>query len=301
MRKALSLSLVLAFSSSQVLFAASGDIMLDAPIASPQTATSATTVSPMPVMPTTNTSATNTPTLLAAPNPNATTTAPTNTPSLGSSLGEYKTVSCTSNSLFSTNNCDQCFDGGSVKIGDRLTGLFDNWVNNSSNVYIAYKEEQKNPNLVKLTNSTWSSSPSDETKLWRYGTDIIWISSGTGGKTQYILPAGQKVKLLESELGAGYTLEKTTAKNGEVVGLVKFPVVYHSIDASTASEGSANTHYECATYSLSAPVAPVTPTATGTTIPKTVTETKTGPETLLLIVAAFFIAFGMMFSLRKRV
>jgi hypothetical protein len=210
-------------------------------------------------------------------------------------------VSCGSNSLFSTNNCDQCFDGGSVKVWERLTGLFDNWVNNSSNIYIAYKEEQKNPSLVKLTNSTWSSSPSDETKLWRYGTDIIWISSGSGGKTQYILPAGQKVKFLESELGAGYTLEKTTAKNGEVVGLVKFPVVYHAIDASSASEGPANTHYECATYSLSAPAKPVEPAGTGSTVPKAVTEAKTGPETLLLIVAAFFIAFGMMFSLRKRV
>jgi hypothetical protein len=30
------------------------------------------------------------------------------------------------------------------------------------------------------------------------------------------------------------------------------------------------------------------------------TQTETGPETLLLIAAAFFIAFGMMMTLRKR-
>jgi len=298
MRKVLSLLFVFAFSSSQLLFAASGDSVIDISMTFPQTVSTGTMTASASLIPDPTT---NTPSLLAAPNPNAATITSTQKSSLGSSLGEYKSVSCSSNSLFSTNNCDQCFDGGSVKVGERLTGLFDNWVNNSSNIYIAYKEEQKNPNLIKLTNSTWSSSPSDESKVWRYGTDIIWISSGTGGKTQYILPTGQKVKLFESELGAGYTLEKTTAKNGETDGLVKFPVVYHTIDATSASEGAANTHYECATYSLSVPATPVTPTSTGTTIPKTVTETKTGPETLLLIVAAFFIAFGMMFSLRKRV
>lgn len=30
------------------------------------------------------------------------------------------------------------------------------------------------------------------------------------------------------------------------------------------------------------------------------TKTETGPETLILIAAAFFIAFGLMFTLRKR-
>jgi hypothetical protein len=81
--------------------------------------------------------------------------------------------------------------------------------------------------------------------------------------------------------------------------MLKFPVVYHTADSSGV-ESVASTHYECATYTLSAPVvAPAT--ATGKVIAKEVTETKTGPEALLLILAAFFIAFGMMFSLRKRV
>ena len=79
--------------------------------------------------------------------------------------------------------------------------------------------------------------------------------------------------------------------------MLRFPIVSHAVDATTGSEGMATTHYECATYALSAPVAP-----TQTKPPvEEVTQTKTGPETLLLILAAFFIAFGMMFSLRKRV
>lgn len=37
--------------------------------------------------------------------------------SMGSSLGEYKTVACSTNAAFSTNSCGQCFDGGLVKVG----------------------------------------------------------------------------------------------------------------------------------------------------------------------------------------
>lgn len=48
------------------------------------------------------------------------------------SLGENKSVSCSSNSAFGTNSCDECFDGGSVTVGKRLTGLFDNWTNNTT-------------------------------------------------------------------------------------------------------------------------------------------------------------------------
>ncbi len=107
---------------------------------------------------------------------------------------------------------------------------------------------------------------------------------------------------MESDLVAGYKLEKTDKKNGEVVGMLRFPLVSHVIDAS-ANEGAANTAYECATFTVAAATvtspAPATPEKKPT--PNEITSTKTGPETLLLIVAAFFIAFGLMFSLRRRV
>ena len=90
-----------------------------------------------------------------------------------------------------------------------------------------------------------------------------------------------------------------------MIGLLRFPVVSHAVDATTGTEGAATTHYECVSYTLSAPVAPtpVTPEPTKPTppTPAEVTKTATGPaETLILIIAASFIAFGMMFSLRKR-
>lgn len=244
-------------------------------------------------VPTSTTSAPTAPTTATTPTMNA---APSAAPSVGSSLGEYASVACSSNALFGSNSCDQCFEGGSVKVGDSLTGLFDNWTNNTPNALTAYKEEQKMPNMVKVGNTNWVSTPTDETKMWKYPVDVQWISTGTGGKSQYILAAASKVKFMEADIGAKYVLEKTDKKNGDTVGILRFPVVSHVVDITTGTEGAADTHYECVAYKLTASATPVTPTPT----PEQMTETKTGPETLVLIVAAFFIAFGLMFSLRRR-
>lgn len=234
--------------------------------------------------------------LNAAPNSTAT-LAPTNR-SLGTALGEFQSVNCASNPAFATNSCDQCFDGGSLKVGDTVSGLFDNWINNSTNIMIAYKEEQKYPNMVRFGNTTWTQNPPDESKFWKYSSEIVWVQAGSGGKNQYILPAGQSVKFIESDLGAGFKLERTDKKNGEVVGLLRFPLVSHTIDAS-ANESAASTAYECATFSVASNT--VAPPVENKPTPQEITTTKTGPETLLLIIAAFFIAFGLMFSLRRRV
>ena len=220
-------------------------------------------------------------------------------PSAGSALGEYKSVACNSSPAFATNSCNQCFVGGSVKIGDSVSGLFDNWTNATTNILIAYKDEQKLPNMVAL-GSTWTSTPVDQSKFWKNSADITWVPSGaSGSRMNYILQPGQKVRFVEADLGAGYKLTKSDKKNGEMIGLLRFPVVSHAVDTTTGTEGAATTHYECVSYTLAQATTP-TPTPT-TPPPAEVTKTQTGPaETLILIVAAFFIAFGMMFSLRKR-
>jgi hypothetical protein len=139
-------------------------------------------------------------TLGSTPVANSTAVNLTQQPSAGSSLGEYKTVSCSTNPSFTTNSCDQCFDGGSIKKDDTISGLYDNWTNPTSGILMAYKEEQKLPNLVTFGNTKWISMPSDESLLWKNSEDITWIPSGTGGKSQYILPAGQKVKFYQTDL-----------------------------------------------------------------------------------------------------
>ncbi len=222
---------------------------------------------------------------------------------INNTLGENKAVSCSSNPAFGTNSCDQCFDGGSVTVGKKLTGLFDNWTNDTaSSLMIAYQNEQKKPNIIAFGSTKWTGSPIDESKIWENSSDIIWTPAGSGAtKMNYILGAGQKVKFYQTALNAGYTLEKTDRKNGELVGMMKYPVVFHVLD-SAANEGSQKVFNECVAYNLSAPVVAVAPAPAKTPITPELTKTKTGPtETLVLIIAAFFIAFGLMFSLRKRI
>ena len=167
MQKALSLLVVLSLTTT-VVFAASGD--LPAPTATPV----APVVAPAQTAPTL-------PQLTAAPSTSV---------AMSTSLGENKSVSCVSNSAFATNSCDACFDGGSVTVGKRLTGLFDNWTNNSTGLMIAYQNEQKNPNMVSFGATTWTASPTDESKLWKSSSDIIWSPTQTGStKMQYILGA----------------------------------------------------------------------------------------------------------------
>lgn len=83
--------------------------------------------------------------------------------------------------------------------------------------------------------------------------------------------------------------------------MLRYPIVSHLVDGA-GNEGAAKTHYECVAYNLSASVVTPTPTPTPTPITPAITKTQTGPtETIILILAAFFIAFGLMFSLRKRI
>lgn len=298
MRKALS-ALIVATMITPAAFAATGDSPTTTTIKPPVPAVTTTSVAPMAAAE----AALPADGLSAAPNDTATVTA-TAAPAQSMNLGEYKSVACTSNSAFGTNSCDQCFESAPVKVGQRLTGLFDNWTNTTTSILIAYQNEQKSPNMVAFSGTKWSSNPADEAKIWKDGSDIAWVPSAAGStKKQFMLPAWQKVRFIESDLGAGYTLESSTAKNGELVGLLRFPVVYHTLDTN-GNEGVAKTHYECVAYKVSAPVvAPVTPVQPKPVVTPTTPPTKvqTWPETIVLILAAFFIAFGLMFSLRKRV
>jgi hypothetical protein len=229
-------------------------------------------------------------------------------PSAGSALGEYTPVNCNSNATFAKNNCDQCFDGGNIKINQRLTGLFDTWTNNTNTPLTIYKDEQKLPEMIKF--GTWTSTPASEAGIWKTPADIVW-SSGSGSRASYILSPGTKVRFVEADVNAWYTLTKTDKKHGEVVGMLRFPIVSRVTNTQTATDGAPDTHYECVVYKLDAPTASVTstpspnPTTPSPTIPQkpkpeNMTQTETGPETLLLIAAAFFIAFGLMMTLRKR-
>jgi hypothetical protein len=85
--------------------------------------------------------------------------------------------------------------------------------------------------------------------------------------------------------------------------MAKFPLYYHDRNIQTSTDSEKQAHFECVAYKYDAP-ATVTPTEKTPTTPTkataTMTKQETGPEEMILIAAAFFIAFGLMFSLRKR-
>lgn len=231
--------------------------------------------------------------------------APTNTTAVNavSTLnGEYKEVACNSDVIFSQNSCNQCFIGSKVSVGEKKTDIFDNWKNTTSDTFFtAVKSEQKLPELISF-GSTWVPSNADASKIWSFHTDVseAFVPAGNGSE-EFTLNPNHTVRFYQTSLGAGYTLESTTKNSGDVVGMLKFPVVYYTQSASSGDRSSSNeTHYECVAYTLDKPAEP-TPAPKTPETPKEITKTETGPaETLVLIIAAFFIAFGLMISLRKR-
>lgn len=217
------------------------------------------------------------------------------TPSIGAAAA-YPEISCSTLKAFESNNCDQCFDGGVIKAGDTLGRLTDTWTNKGTADQIAYKDEQEWPTIVNIGGSStmWNMNPTDPTKFWQFGSSVVWTkatssasgtsASGTTARDRFVLGAGKSVTFIESDpLGATYTLVSTDKKNGEVIGMAKFPVVFREMD-SFAREGAPQKHFECVAYkaaTASAPTPKPTPTPT-----QPVTQVKTGTgETLLLIVA----------------
>ena len=217
--------------------------------------------------------------------------------------GEYATVSCSSQKYFTDNACTLCFEGGNVKPGQRLTGLFDTWTNTSGGTQVMYKDEQVMPTLVNIgasANTKWTAVPTDPTKMWIYTPEIIWLNSTVAaGKQEFLIGSGQKVKFIQMDLGAGYTLLNSDAKGGDTIGMVKFPLYYHDRNVQSSTDGEKQAHFECVAFKYSAPATPPTTPTTPPT-PGEVTKPETGPETPILIAAALFIAFGLMFSLKKR-
>ena len=211
--------------------------------------------------------------------------------------GDYKEVDCSTQAFFAANNCNQCFDGGKVSVGQKITGLYDTWTNKNSTEQIAYKDEQTYPEIVNLGGEgvSWKSSPSDASLFWKYGADIAWVDSLTGtGKQEYVLDPGKTVTFMEADLGANYSLEKSDKTAGETIGLAKFPVAFHDV-TSAGKDGPTQTHYECVAFAAEAvaptPVKPVPPQAT---------VVKTGPESFLLLAFAALLSLTFVAFRRKK-
>ncbi|MDD5376675.1 MAG: hypothetical protein PHH16_01020 [Candidatus Gracilibacteria bacterium] len=209
-------------------------------------------------------------------------------------VGDYKETACTAE-YFTANNCSACFEGTALANGDQINGLYDTWTDKNVNEQIIYKDEQVMPEMVPLSSGTvFIANPVDPAAYWKYGNQVIWTDSATGtGKQEFMLDAGKSVKFMEADLGASYTLTATDKGNGEAIGVIKFPLSYHNVDAD-GNEGKKETHIECVSYTAKATIAAVAPVEVVKPIPKKMTTVKTGPESLILMALALLIAAGFV-------
>ncbi len=218
------------------------------------------------------------------------------------SVGDYKEIACTAD-YFTAQSCTACFEWKALSVGDQINGLYDSWTNKNTNEQLIYKDEQNMPEMIPTSSGTvFLANPVDPSAYWKFGNQVIWTDSATGtGKQEFMLDAGKSIKFLEAELGASYTLSSTDKKTNEVIWVLKFPLSYHDVDAD-GNEGKKETHIECVSYTAnvatavapSPSVKPTTPTTPIAPEPKKLTTVKTGPESLILMTLAFFIAAGFI-------
>ncbi len=208
-----------------------------------------------------------------------------------STYAAYDVVSCDSSATFAANSCDQCFSGGAVSEGDNKGLLTDVWENNSDSAQLLFKEEQDTPRIVSLGGTSWSEvTASDSVDFWNYTTqlDALYDEDNLG----YSLPAGESVTWLESSLGSAYQLVSSSAPQGDEVGMIIYDISVHAVDADGLPDTATDTHRECVMYTSGESI-PETP------VPETPRLPETGPEHIILALAALLLGFGFL-KFRKK-
>jgi len=106
--------------------------------------------------------------------------------------------------------------------------MSDDWINDSNLKQIIYKEEQKFPYMVNLSEGlvSWSQTPSTE-NFWEYTQEF---EDKLDAKEEgYVLAPQEKVTWLKSKLGYAFSLDKNQAVTGDPVGLLIYPIKPHNI------------------------------------------------------------------------
>jgi len=211
--------------------------------------------------------------------------------SFSSSFAFSETVSCSTDSSFAANSCDQCFTGGSASVGDNKGLLSDVWENISDGSQILYKEEQAMPEMISLGGASWSEvKASDSIDFWQYTPelDALYDEENLG----YKLDSKAEVKWIESSLGSAYQLVSNPVSTGENIGILAYDLKTHALSENGTIDTDTDTHRECVLYTSGEwePEVPV--------VPETPRLPETGAEHILLLVVALFLGFGFL-KLRK--
>lgn len=199
----------------------------------------------------------------------------------------YEEIDCTSDVVFETNSCNQCFDWGWKNQLDLIGLLRDDWINDSASSMILYKEEQKMPNMVNLNSSnvTWSQTPSTD-GFWEYSSDFDALYSED--EEWYILESWNRVTWLESKMWYAFKLDANSAPANSNIGLLVYPISTHlMLDDGTPSIDD-DEHKECVLFKSAAAATPVEPEEVER-LPDT------GPaEWILLWILAMILGFSIM-------
>ncbi len=208
----------------------------------------------------------------------------------------YEEVECTTNPIFSANSCNQCFEWGSKSEGDNIGLMSDDWINDTNLKQIVYKEEQKLPFMVNLSEGlvSWSQTPSSE-DFWEYTQEF---EDKLDAKEEgYVLDPQEKVTWLKSKLGYAFSLDKNQAPVGDPVGLLVYSIKPHNIMEDGEITVEDTEHRECVLFSsgkketVTPPVQPQEPKQ----LPKT------GPEHIFiaLLALALLAWFGVSKMTKK--
>jgi len=202
------------------------------------------------------------------------------------SYAAYEEIECSTDSVFSENSCNQCFNWGSKVQWNHLWLLSDLWMNVTDVAKILYKEEQIDPEMVNLdsSNVNWVQSPNADT-FWEYTDEFNALYSDL--EEGYLLPSGESVTWIKSALSSVYTLEKNTASEWSNIGLLVYPISTHNIleDGEITIDNSE--HRECVLFKSWKASEEIIPEA-----PKTLPQT--WPTEILLLLVAMILGFWIL-------
>lgn len=202
-------------------------------------------------------------------------------------VSAYEEIECSTDAIFESYSCNQCFDWWAKAQWDYIWLLIDDWINPSDKKQILFKEEQKMPELYNLNpNSvTWSQTPSSEW-FWEYTQDFDNLYSES--ELWYVLNPWQRVTWLQSKLNYAYKLDSNSVAANWNIGLLAYPISTHIIQDDGSTSIDNDEHVECVLFkSAWASVAPVVEQ------PKKLPDT--GPtEYILLLIIAMFLGFGFV-------
>ncbi len=211
---------------------------------------------------------------------------------ISTTFGAYEELECSSDAVFATNSCSQCFDGGAQSQWANIGLLSDLWINTGNTDQLLYKEEQVDPKMENLGGSSWSQVPTSDS-FWEHPAEFNDLySEDVEG---YILKAGEQVTWIKSKLGYAYKLDANPAADGENIGLLVYNIRTHAlIDGNIDEEGI--DHKECVLFKSQAGETPVEPPVIVEEPPRL---PETGAEHVLLLMIALLLGFGF-FKFRKQ-